>query len=89
FYVVDRGTLRVHGGGREIARLGPGDCFGEISLLRGMPRMATVTAAEPVVLYALDRDDFLAILVGQPRVAQQARRFAAARLGETLTPRAP
>ena len=89
FYVVDRGTLGVHAGGREIARLGPGDCFGEISLLHGAPRMATVTAAEPVALYALDRDDFLAVVLGQPRVGQQARRFAAARLGEALTPRAP
>ena len=49
FYLVDSGTLAVHADGRELARLGPGDCFGEIALLRGTPRMATVTAVEPVL----------------------------------------
>jgi len=90
FYVVDSGSLTVQADGCELARLGPGDCFGEISLLRGMPRMATVTAAEPTLLYALGREQFLAVVAGQPRVAQQARRFAAVRLGEPpVTPRAP
>ena len=90
FYLVDSGTLAVHADGRELAQLGPGDCFGEIALLRATPRMATVTAVEPVCLYALDRDDFLAVVGALPRVAQQARRFAAARLDEAaVTPRAP
>jgi predicted MFS family arabinose efflux permease len=88
FYVVDRGALVVQAHGREIARLGPGDCFGEIALLHGTPRMATVTALEPVRLLCLGRDDFLAV-VAAPRVAQQARRFAAARLAEPVTRRAP
>jgi len=90
FYLVDSGTLAVHADGREVARLGAGDCFGEIALLRGTPRVATVTAAEPVSLYALDRDDFLAVVGALPRVAQQAARFAAARLNEAaVTRRAP
>ncbi len=90
FYVVDSGTLTVHADGREVARIGPGDCFGEIALLRGTPRIATVTAAEPVSLYALDREDFLTVVAGTPRVAQQASRFAAARLAEaSVTRRAP
>jgi MFS family permease len=90
FYVVDSGTVAVEADGREVARLGPGECFGEIALLHGAPRMATVTALHPVRLYALDREDFLAVVTGSPRVAQQVRRFAASRLAESLvTPRAP
>lgn len=90
FYVVDGGTLVVHADGREVARIGPGGCFGEIALLRGTPRMASVTATEPVSLYVLDREDFLAVVAGTPRVAQQAASYAAARLAEAaVIPRAP
>jgi len=80
----------VHADGREVARIGPGGCFGEIALLRGTPRMATVTATEPVSLYVLDREDFLTVVTGTPRVAQQAASYAAARLAEAaVIPRAP
>ena len=90
FYVVDGGTLVVHADGREVARIGPGGCFGEIALLRGTPRMATVTATEPVSLYVLDREDFLTVVAGTPRVAQHAASYAAARLAEAaVIPRAP
>jgi len=62
FYVVDSGTLRVtqaaEEGERVLRELGPGDVFGEIGLLRGVPRTATVTATSPGVLYALDADAF-------------------------------
>ncbi|MEA2194279.1 MAG: hypothetical protein QOG42_713, partial [Solirubrobacteraceae bacterium] len=89
-YLVDSGALRVHADGLEVARLGPGECFGEIALLRDRPRTATVTATEPVALYRLGREEFLAVVAGLPRVAQQAQRLAAARLGEPpVTPRAP
>jgi MFS family permease len=92
FYVVDSGTLAVHADGREVARLGAGDCFGEIALLRDGARTATVTATDAASLYALEREDFLAIVAGLPRVAQQARSLAAARLAEVarcVTRRAP
>ena len=89
FYLVDNGTLTVEADGREVVRLGPGECFGEIALLHDTARMATVTAIGPVSLYALDREEFLGVVMGSARVAQLARRFAASRLGEaTVTPRA-
>ena len=62
FYLIDSGTLRVtqvaHGDEAVLRELGPGDVFGEIGLLRGVPRTATVTAATPSVLYALDAHAF-------------------------------
>ena len=62
FYVVDAGTMRVtqqrDGVETELRELGPGALFGEIGLLRNVPRTATVTATTPGVLYALDADAF-------------------------------
>ena len=62
FYVVDAGTLRVtkQRDGKEVGlrELGPGALFGEIGLLRNVPRTATVTATTPGVLYALDAEAF-------------------------------
>jgi MFS family permease len=62
FYVIDSGELRVtqvrDGDVHVLRDLGPGDVFGEIGLLRGVPRTATVTASTPAVLYALDAGAF-------------------------------
>jgi MFS family permease len=62
FYVIDSGELRVtqvrDGDVHLLRELGPGDVFGEIGLLRGVPRTATVTASTPGVLYALDAAAF-------------------------------
>jgi MFS family permease len=67
FYLVQSGSLRVTQVGEEEERtlrdLGPGEVFGEIGLLRGVPRTATVTALTGGALYALDAGDF-AELVG-------------------------
>jgi MFS family permease len=63
FYIVDSGTVRIglEGGDKDS---GPGDYFGEIALLRDVPRTATVTAAAPTRLFALERADFLAAVTG-------------------------
>jgi MFS family permease len=63
FYLVDRGTYRVTQRGpggeeRDLGTMGEGDVFGEIGLLRAIPRTATVTAATDGRLFALDRDAF-------------------------------
>ncbi len=84
FFVVTRGTLTVHAGkgGTEVARLTRGDHFGEMSLLTGDPRTATVTAHEDSVLLELDRDAFARHFVEHPGLAQQLAEVLARRKTE-------
>jgi MFS family permease len=64
FYLVKDGALDVYVDGELVQSLEPGDSFGEIALLRDVPRTATVRARTDVVLYALDRRHFLAAVTG-------------------------
>jgi MFS family permease len=69
FYVIDAGAFAVTStatGVEPIRTLGPGDVFGEIGLLRGIPRTATVTAVSDGVLHALDGDAFADLVAAGP-----------------------
>lgn len=83
-FVVDRGQLAVmvEGGGEshEIARLSPGDFFGEMSLMTGEPRRATVVALGDVEAVRLDKDSFREVLARDPRVVDEIGRVLAQRL---------
>jgi MFS family permease len=65
FYVIESGLVEVTQGDRVLRREGPGEFFGEIGLLRDVPRTATITAVEDTVLQALDREIFLDAVTGQ------------------------
>ena len=80
FYIVADGTVEVSKYGRAISELGPGGYFGEIALIRDVPRTATVTSTTPVVLYALDREDFLAAVTSHPPSAEAAEEVVSSRL---------
>lgn len=81
FYVVASGTLTVMHNTRSgvISRLGPGDCFGEASLLTGEPRSANVDAVEDAVLFEVDRALFRKTLLAQPALAEQLSQLLADR----------
>jgi MFS family permease len=81
FYVVSSGEVDVLVDGRPPRREGEGSYFGEIALLRDVPRTATVRAATDVELYALDRDDFLPAVTGHAGSAQAAESVIGSRLG--------
>ena len=80
FYIVAEGTVQVSEYGRAISELGAGGYFGEIALIRDVPRTATVTSKTPVVLYALDREDFLAAVTSHPPSAEAAEEVVSSRL---------
>jgi CRP-like cAMP-binding protein len=73
FYVIVVGTVEVLGDGVPVATLGPGEVFGEIALLRRVPRTATVRARTDLQLQSLTSDRFLPAVTGVPASAHQAR----------------
>jgi CRP-like cAMP-binding protein len=64
FYAIESGTAGVELDDGTTRELGPGDFFGEIALLRDVPRTATVRALEPLHLFAVERDEFLTAVSG-------------------------
>jgi cAMP-dependent protein kinase regulator len=93
FYVIASGHVRVEISGYPVGELGPGSSFGERALLRENPRAATVVAATPLELFALDRDNFLAAVTGsedlrstdmRPEGDASADRWTASALASSL-----
>jgi MFS family permease len=81
FYIVADGEVEIVIDGSVVRETGPGGYFGEISLLRDVPRTATVRAKGDVELFALDRDDFIAAVTGHAASAEVADSVIATRLG--------
>jgi len=71
FYLVRAGTFEVVQGGRQVATYAPGDVFGEIALLKGGPRIATVRALEAGEVLALSKADFDAVIKEQGAFGRQ------------------
>ncbi len=80
FFVIAEGSVRVVRDGDVLARLGPGDFFGELSVLDGQPRNARVAAETPTTCLAIATWDFEATLVANPTVMLAILRGVAARL---------
>ncbi|HEU0304329.1 MAG TPA: MFS transporter [Gaiellaceae bacterium] len=80
FYVIVEGEVEVTAEGTPVSTLGPGGYFGEIALLKDVPRTATVAAKTPLVLYALEREDFLATVTGHAPSAKAAESVISSRL---------
>ena len=73
-FLISEGEVEVNRTGREVARLGPGDFFGELALMSGNPRNATITALKPVETYVLGADDFRTAIDASASFRDQLRR---------------
>ena len=83
-YVIAEGSVSVDQDGKVLRDLGPDDVFGELALILDVPRTATVTATEPVVLRTLAREPFLAAVTGNQLSGEALRRLVAARTPAAL-----
>jgi putative ABC transport system ATP-binding protein len=75
FFLVSDGEVDIIRADREVARLGPGDFFGEVSLITGEPRNATVVAQKAVDTYVLGKTDFEAALAASQSFRDQLYRI--------------
>ena len=76
YFAVADGELDVSRAGTRLARIGRGAGFGEVALVRDVPRTATVTAATDCLLYGLDGDVFLETVTGNPSAGRSAGEIA-------------
>jgi CRP-like cAMP-binding protein len=86
FYVIIEGQAKVQRKGRSLAKLVPGDFFGEISLLDGGERTASVVSETPMALLELKQRTFMKMLERQPDVALKMMQGLATRLREMERP---
>jgi CRP-like cAMP-binding protein len=80
FYIVASGRVSVIRGGKTLAHLGPGEFFGELSVLDQEPRIAHVLADEPTTCLALASWNFTRILERHPKITLSILRTVAQRL---------
>jgi hypothetical protein len=80
YFAIEDGEVRVVVDGQETGRLGPGDWFGEIALLRNVPRTATVVAVSDVRLATIERSRFLDAVTGDTLSTAAAERLIEERL---------
>ncbi len=71
FWMVIEGELAVHRGGEEVARIGPGDYFGELAVIDAAPRDATIVATTQLELLLIDRRRFWSTLEGSPTLMRK------------------
>jgi Cyclic nucleotide-binding domain/Major Facilitator Superfamily len=82
FHIIASGSASVTVRGTPRPPLGPGDCFGEIALLRDLPRTATITAIDELHTLALGREEFLAAVTGNTTSSLAAESLVTQRLGQ-------
>jgi MFS family permease len=83
FYVVVDGSFDVSSDGRTLRTLGPGGFFGEIALLRDVPRTATVSASTNAAVLTIRRMDFLSAVLGNRETVETVEMIVSSRVGHT------
>ena len=82
-YLVRKGKLRVITNGQEVARLGPGECVGEMAVLAGTRRTAAVETLEPCQLLRFSERDFLGLVDAFPEIGRALLKSLVRRLAQT------
>ena len=82
FFVIEDGAVEIRSGGERIAELGAGDFFGEIALLHGGTRTASVIATTPLRLIVMSAQEFRHMEQELPAVADRVRSAVRARLSD-------
>jgi CRP-like cAMP-binding protein len=82
-YLVITGAVRVHKGEKQLALLNVRDVVGEMAVLDGEPRSASVSVVEDAALLKIGRDDFRDILSERPEIAMGVMKVLSRRLRET------
>jgi CRP/FNR family cyclic AMP-dependent transcriptional regulator len=80
FFLIESGNAMVSKKGVQVAMLGPGDCFGELALIDGGPRSATVTAVTDLVCYGLTFWEFRPLIERNSSIAWKLLQALAKRL---------
>ncbi len=84
FFIIDAGHAEVEQSGAVLRHLAAGDSFGEIALLRSVPRTATVRAEDALQTFALKQLDFVSAVTGNPQAAIVADGLVQERLSEDV-----
>jgi CRP-like cAMP-binding protein len=79
FFLIESGTAEVTRGGAPVAKLGAGDFFGEIALIREDRRTATVTATSPMVLIVMTGSSFRSLDSSRPEIRETVSKALAER----------
>lgn len=82
FMIIVEGRATVRRDGKVLATLGPGDFFGELAVIAGVPRNATITADTDMSVEALNRREFSSLLDESPKIAKKILVGAVTRLHE-------
>ena len=85
-FVIVEGAVRVVRDGQELARLGPGDFFGEMSVIDGLPRVAQVVTSAPTRCLALATWEFERLVLDHPSIGLAILRGLSARLRAKTDP---
>jgi hypothetical protein len=80
YYAISEGELEIVRDGVRVNTLGRGEGFGEIALLHGVPRNATVATLTAAKLYSLEKEPFLEVLTGHPTARTKAHAIAVERM---------
>lgn len=80
FLIIIEGDATVRRAGRVVARVGAGDFLGELAVIAGVPRTATVTADTDMIVSVLNRREFSSLLDEQPKLARKVLVGAVKRL---------